>query len=206
MKGSFIVLLFFFLGVLAGHHFQLGGGWHDYSLWALFALMFQVGISVGCNDNLSEMLRYFRPKMMLIPVATLLGTVLFSGLASIIISNRSIADVVAVGSGMGYYSLSSILITQLKAESIGAEAAAQLGTIALMANIVREMVALILAPRLNQWFGPLAPICAAGVTSVDVCLPSIVRASGAQFIPVALFHGMVLDLCIPLWMPFVCSF
>lgn len=206
MKGSLSVLLCFAAGCVTGFYRNPSGHWHDVSLWVLFALMFQVGLSVGMGENLRALLRFLQPRTLLIPVATLLSSLLFSLLAGFALSAFwQPADIVAVGGGMGYYSLSSVLVTQLKAETLGAALAAQLGTVALLANICREMLALLLAPWLARRFGPLAPVCAAGVTSVDVCLPAIARASGTGFVPVAIFHGMVLDVSIPLIFPVICS-
>lgn len=59
------------------------------------------------------------------------------------------------GIGFGYYSLSSIFITEYRG--------AELGTIALLSNIVREMITLLLSPLLVKVAGPLAPIAAGGV-------------------------------------------
>lgn len=59
------------------------------------------------------------------------------------------------GIGFGYYSLSSIFITEYKGT--------ELGTIALLSNIVREMITLLLSPLLVKVAGPLAPIAARGV-------------------------------------------
>ena len=67
----------------------------------------------------------------------------------------------AVGSGFAYYSLSSILITQFKEPSIGLQLATELGTIALLTNIFREMMALLGTPIIKKYFGKLAPISAA---------------------------------------------
>ena len=68
----------------------------------------------------------------------------------------------AVGSGFAYYSLSSILITQFKEPSIGLQLATELGTIALLANISREILTLLAAPLLVRWFGNLALHLSAG--------------------------------------------
>ena len=78
--------------------------------------------------------------MLLVPMATIAGTLLFSALASLLLSQWSVFDCMAVGSGFAYYSLSSILITQFKEPSIGLQLATELGTIALLANIFREMM------------------------------------------------------------------
>ena len=106
---------------------------------------------------------------------------------------------------MGYYSLSSILVTQLKLPTLGEQLAAELGTVALLSNIFRELLAVVCAPLFRRLLGPFAPVCAAGVTSVDVCLPTVARVSGKEMIPVSLFHGMVLDMTVPVIVPFICS-
>lgn len=205
MKQSLVVVMMFVAGCVVGH---LCGGTHDFSrvsMWILYALMFQIGLSVGCSDNLKLILANFRPKMLLLPLATVGGTLAMSAVVSLAIARWSTMDCVAVGAGMGYYSLSSILVTQLKLPSLGAQMAAELGTIALLANIFRELLALVLCPLVRRWFGPYAPVTVAGVTSVDVCLHAIGRVSGEGMMAVALFHGMVLDMTIPLLVPMLCQ-
>lgn len=205
MIQSIGVLLMFVAGCMIGHVCGLNWQLHNLSLYILYALMFQVGLSVGSSDNFKAILRNFRPKMLLLPLTTITGTIVFSALVSIFLSHWNVFDCVAVGAGMGYYSLSSILVTQLKIPSLGEQVAAELGTIALLSNVCRELIALIFAPLICKLFGPLAPITAAGVTSVDVCLPAIGRVSGKDMIPVALFHGMLLDMSVPLLIPLVCE-
>lgn len=206
MKQSLFVVFMFVLGCLLGDLLQLQWQLHEMSMLILYLLMFQVGISVGCSDNLKALLRNFRPKMLLLPLISLGGTLLFSALISIVLTRWSVFDCMAVGSGMGYYSLSSILITQLKIPSLGQQMAAELGTIALLANICREMIAMTCAPLFKKFFGPYAPVMAAGVTSVDVCLPIIGRTCGKEMIAVSLFHGMMIDMSVPLLVPFLCEF
>ena len=140
------------------------------------------------------------------PLATVTGTLIFAALISFVLARWNVFDCMAVGSGLGYYSLSSILITQLKMDTLGEQLATELGAIALLANICRELLALTLAPFFRRHFGPYAPISAAGVTSIDVALPAIARYSGKEFVPIAIFHGMLLDLSVPLILPFLCEF
>ena len=166
-------------------------------MYVLYALMLQVGIGIGCNRQLKELIKSLRFKMLLVPVATITGTLLFSAFASLLLTQWSVFDCMAVGSGFAYYSLSSILITQFKEPSMGLQLATELGTIALLANIFREMMALLGAPLIRKYFGRLAPISAAGVNSMDVLLPSITRYSGKDMIPIAIFHGILIDMSVP---------
>lgn len=205
MKQSLPVIGMFVSGCFVGAWLQPDGSLQDASIYILYALMFQVGLGLGASDALRSVLRTFRPKMLLLPLGTLCGTLACSALVGLLLTKWSVIDTMTLGAGMGYYSLSSVLIMQLKMPTVGEQLAAELGTIALLANICRELLTLFCAPWLRRWWGPYAPICAAGVTSVDVSLPIIGRVSGAEFIPVAMFHGMVLDMTVPLLLPLLCQ-
>ena len=205
MKGSLIVVAFFCVGCLIGAANEFRFSTHNVSMYVLYALMLHVGIGIGCNRQLKELIKSLRFKMLLVPVATITGTLLFSAFASLLLTQWSVFDCMAVGSGFAYYSLSSILITQFKEPSMGLQLATELGTIALLANIFREMMALLGAPLIRKYFGRLAPISAAGVNSMDVLLPSITRYSGKDMIPIAIFHGILIDMSVPVFVSFFCN-
>lgn len=207
MKGSLLVLVFFLIGCLLGiaDILPLDKLQGNLTLYILYALMLQVGISIGCSKNLKSIVSQLRPKFLLIPLATILGTLLFSALASLLLARWSVFDCMAVGSGFAYYSLSSILITQFKEASLGLQLATELGTIALLSNIFREMMALLGTPLLCKYFGKLAPISAAGVNSMDVVLPMITRYSGSDMLPVAILHGLLIDMSVPFFVSFFCQ-
>lgn len=205
MKNNLIVLAIFGIGCLAGAGFQPEANMHHWSLCILYALMLQVGIGIGSNRGLQQELKKLSPKMLLVPAATITGTLAFSAAASLLLSQWSVFDCMAVGSGFAYYSLSSILITQFKEPSIGLQLATELGTIALLSNIIREMMSLVGAPLIRKYFGQLAPISAAGVNSMDVLLPSITRCSGKEVMPIAIFHGILIDLSVPFFVNLFCN-
>ena len=205
MKNNLIVLAIFGIGCLAGAGFQPEADMHNWSLCILYALMLQVGIGIGSNRSLQQELKKLSPKMLLVPAATIIGTLAFSAAASLLLSQWSVFDCMAVGSGFAYYSLSSILITQFKEPSIGLQLATEPGTIALLSNIIREMMSLVGAPLIRKYFGQLAPISAAGVNSMDVLLPSITRCSGKEVMPIAIFHGILIDLSVPFFVNLFCN-
>ncbi len=205
MKNSITVIAIFIVGCVAGACYDIEFDIHNLSLCILYALMLQVGIGIGSNKSLRESLRHVSPKILLVPLATITGTLLFSAVASLLLSQWSVFDCMAVGSGFAYYSLSSILITQFKEPSIGMQLATELGTIALLSNIIREMMALVGAPLIRRYFGKLAPISAAGVNSMDVLLPSITRCSGKEVMPIAICHGILVDLSVPFFVNLFCN-
>jgi uncharacterized membrane protein YbjE (DUF340 family) len=81
----------------------------------------------------------------------------------------------------------------------------ELGTVALMYNVLREVTTLLFAPLLMRLFGPLAPISIGGATTADTTLAIISRVSGTQFVPIAIFHGLAVDLSVPFLVPLFCS-
>jgi uncharacterized membrane protein YbjE (DUF340 family) len=207
MKNSIFVLLVLSMGVILGLSFPIPDALLDKSLstYILYALMLQVGISLGCSDSLKKLIRNFDFRLLLIPLSTIVGTLIFSAAASLILTKWTAADCMAVGSGFAYYSLSSLLITQLKEASVGIQIASELGTIALLTNIFRELLSLVGAPWFRKYFGSLAPVSAAGVNSMDVVLPTITRFSGKEMIPVAILHGILLDMSVPFFVTLFCQ-
>lgn len=205
MKSSLIILAFFVLGCLSGLYFTADFDIHEASVGVLYILMLLLGINLGCNQDIKGFAKMINFKMLLVPVATVTGTFLFSAIAGFILSQWSVFDCMAVGSGFAYYSISSVLITQLKTPSIGMQLATELGTIALLANIFREMTALIGAPYIRKYFGRLAPISAAGIGSSDILLASISKYSGQEAIPLAILHGILINISVPFFVSLFCN-
>ena len=211
MKGSAVVVSVFILGCIAGYAGiidlgDFGKAGENISMYILYILIFLVGMSMGCNRELGKMLKSVSPKLLLLPAATILGSLLFSAAAALVLSEWRVSDCMAVGSGLGYYSLSSVLISQYMEPSLGARLAAELGTIALLTNIFRELLTISAAPLLNRFFGPFAPIASAGATAMDVCLPVILKTSGTSFLPAAVISGVITDFSVPFLVSFFCSF
>lgn len=199
MKGSLIILSFFATGLLLGIFRWLPPQFLNYniSFYVLCALMFSVGISIGNDPNSFRQFRNLNPRLIFLPLMTIVGTWLGVITVSYFLKDRTVADCLAVGSGFGYYSLSSILITQCKG--------VELGTIALLANIMREVITLLFAPLMVKYFGNLAPICAGGATTMDTTFPIIVRTSGKDYAIVSIYQGFIIDFTVPFLVTFFCS-
>ena len=199
LKGSLVIVGFFVLGLLLAL-----SGWirvseqvSDFCFYALAALMACVGASIGSDPQTLKNFRALNPRLVLLPLCTILGTLVATALVSLLLSHRSLTDCLAVGSGFAYYSLSSIFITEYRG--------AELGTIALLSNISRELITFLAAPLLVRWFGRLAPIAAGGATTMDTTLPIIARTSGNDLVVVSLFHGFVVDFSVPFLVTLWCS-
>ena len=204
MKGSLIIIAFFALGIAVGLIPNFSFLIPNFSFLiphssylSLCALMFFVGISIGSDTKTLKSFRSVNPRLMMLPVMTVFGTLAGTAAASALLPHRHLFDCLAIGSGFGYYSLSSIFITEYKG--------AELGTIALLANIMREILTLLCAPLLAKYFGKLAPISMGGATTMDTTLPIITRTSGQDYVIVSIFHGFCVDFSVPFLVTFFCS-
>lgn len=199
MRDSLVIVGFFIVGIMLGLldvlPFDLAGT--DVAMYTLYTLIFSVGFTVGNNPDILRSFRKLNPGLALLPVMTILGTLAASALLGLVLPGRSVPDTMAVGSGFAYYSLSSVIITEYKG--------AELGTVALIANIVREFITLVCAPLLVRWFGVLAPIAAGGATTADVTLPAITRFCGEKYAVLSMYHGFVVDFTVPFLVTFFCS-
>ena len=197
MKGSLIVVGFFVLGLMAGR-MEMVPAWlldSRVSFVALCGLLLFVGLGIGLNPDMKREVRSLNPRLALLPIVTILGSWM-GALAAWLLMHRSLADCLAVDSGFAYYSLSSIFITEYRG--------AELGTIALLANIIREMLTLLGAPLMAKLFGTLAPISAGGATTMDTTLPIISQTVGQRYVALAIYHGFVVDFSVPFLVTWWC--
>lgn len=197
MKNSLIILLVFACGVGLGVAKLLPEALlkTDFSMVALYILMFLVGIGIGADRKSWAILRTMKIKIFLIPLGIIIGTFAGTALVSLFLPELKLKEVLAVGAGFGYYSLSSLFITQLSGET--------LGVIALLSNILREIITLVATPILVQYFGKLAGIASGGATSMDTTLPVITRYSGIEWSIISVFSGVILTLLVPFLVTFI---
>ncbi len=197
MKGSLIIVAFFAAGILCGRADVLPQ-WvssSTVSMTALCALLLCVGMGIGSNPDMKSEFRSLNPRVALLPLATILGSWAGAAIAFLVLQ-RTLTDCLAISSGFAYYSLSSIFLTEYRG--------IELGTIALVANLVREAITLLGTPLLVRIFGPLAPISAGGATTMDTTLPIITHTCGQRFTILAIFHGFIVDFSVPFLVTFWC--
>jgi uncharacterized membrane protein YbjE (DUF340 family) len=134
-------------------------------------------------------------KDLLVPVSVVIGSILGGVLVSLVLSDVDIIEGAAVGAGFGYYSLSSVMISQLRGD--------ELGTIALVANIIREVTTILAAPVMVRFLGPLSSIACGGATTMDTTLPLIIKYSGKEYAMTSVINGILLTCLVPVLVPFI---
>lgn len=194
MNDCIVVIPFFVVGCILGYYVDIPQLPAHVNYYVLCLLMGLVGFNIGQNTVLHKSIREIDRRFLLLPLITILGT--FGGIvvAGLFMNRYDLLQWLVVGSGFGYYSFVGIFVT----EAYGTE----LGTFALLMNIFREVLTLAGAPLLYHWFGPLAPIAAGGCTTEDTTLPVIAKICGPEYVPISIFHGLVIDFAVPFFVTF----
>ena len=190
MKGTFLILACFLAGVLAGIFVpdELNFDPAQIISVVLYVLLFLAGAAVGVDNRVWQSLTEIRPKILLLPLGIIGGSLLGAAAVSLLLP-ITLRDALAIGSGMGYYSLSSVLIADLRGESLGA--------LALLSNILRELLTFVLAPLLVRVGGKLGPIASGGATVMDTTLPVVIKYSGKEYVVVGFISALLVTLSVP---------
>lgn len=157
------------------------------STWNLLLVyMILIGLDLAYSPLDRSWLNW---KIMLVPIGCIIGSMLGAVATSFFIGNISLKDLIMLSQGYGFYSMTGIVVTELKN--------AQLGSIALINDLFREILA-ILFMYLIGWRYPRSAISSAGATAMDVTLPMVKQACGNEFIPHAMVSGFILSVLAPI--------
>ena len=151
----------------------------------LLALLAGIGLDLGAEWHRLAFRELPLP-LLLLPLVNIAFT-LGCGLAFGLLRGMPWRQGLLLVSGLGWYSLSSVLIAQHG-----------LATMALMAfihNVFRELLAILTAPVAAR-LSPYLPIYLGGATSMDVMLPFVQRYSGRTYTLVAFYAGLACSLAV----------
>ncbi|MGP1931258.1 MAG: lysine exporter LysO family protein [Arsenophonus sp. ET-YP4-MAG3] len=146
---------------------------------------------IGCHlrnsgIHLQQILINFRGAIIAIIVAI---SALLGGILASFLLDLPIKIGLSIAAGYGWYSLTSIVLTDIYGPVIG--------TTAFFNDLIRELLAIMLTPIIiNQFRSTALGIC--GSTSMDFALAILQKSGGVSIIPSAIIHGFVLSLLTPL--------
>ena len=161
----------------------------------LSLLLFFVGIDIGNYKDLIKSLKKIKKKVIFLPITTILGS-LFGGFISSLFLSLSSSETIAISSGMGWYSFFSIELAKIDAN---------LGALAFLANVFRELLAILLIPFIAKYLGGYEAISCAGAPAMDSLLPFINRNTLASMAIVSFYSGLIITFVIPILLPFLIS-
>ncbi len=162
------------------------------SSYMLLVLLFSVGIDMGLNKEVFTRIRELGFKILLIPFGVIVGS-LCGGVITAFLTNLPVKDGLAISAGLGWYSLSGILITEA-GNPVG-------GTISFLANVFREMLTFIVVPFIASHLNYYCAIAPAGATAMDTTLGIISRNTNATVAVLSFVSGVICTLVVPVLVP-----
>ena len=181
---AFVALLIGYVLAQLFSHFNINLHIGTWQLLLLF--MFLIGLDLAYTPLDRSWLNW---KILLVPVACIIGSLLGALASALIIKHVLLKDLIMLSQGYGFYSMTGIVVTEIKN--------AQLGSIALMNDLFREIFAILFMYMIG-WRYPRSAISSAGATAMDVTLPMVKQACGNDFIPHAMVSGFVLSILAPI--------
>jgi uncharacterized membrane protein YbjE (DUF340 family) len=162
--------------------------------YCLCFLLFLIGYGIGKDKEMIKMLFRRNLYIILIPIGTIVGSLIGGAFASLLLP-LSLREATAVAAACGWYSYSAVYLAEVHS--------ADLGAVAFLANVGREVLALFAIPLIIKIFGKYSAISVAGGTSMDVTLPVIDRYAGSEMAILAFMHGVVVSIVVPFLVPIV---
>lgn len=176
-----------FLGGVIGY---LGKSYFQISLHAstyvLVVMIFGVGIQL--RNSSIPLKQVFFNKRGIQTALVMMSSSLLGGLFASFALNLTAVQGLALSSAFGWYSLSSVLVTDAWGPIYG--------SIAFFNDLFREMLCLFIIPIFMKNF-PSTAIGVGGATSLDCMLPVIQKSGGTQMVPLAISFGFITNLVPP---------
>ena len=163
------------------------------SEYALYILMLSVGMSIGTNKQIFAKLRSFGISILLIPAAITLASVL-GGFLCAPLTGLSVRDSVCITSGLGWYSLTGVMLTDLSGATVG--------TAAFLANLLREILSFFLIPVIAKHLNFYSAIAPAAATSEDTTLPMMIKYTSEEVTVISVVNGVVCSAAVPVLVNF----
>jgi uncharacterized membrane protein YbjE (DUF340 family) len=115
-----------------------------------------------------------------LPVAVIMGTLCSCAIAGLFLT-YGWRDSMLCGAPMGWQTLGGPMIQELRG--------LQLGNVAFLTNMFRDVVSLVMIPLVSRRGYALLGVTPGGVSSMDILLPGIMAASGRHVLLYAMWVG-----------------
>lgn len=195
---TFYLLISLLLGLFVGYKL-LGLYFTDYERMdsllgtilsvELSTLLVFVGIDLGLSGNVVSNFKLVGFRVLFVPLAVCLGSLLGALITGLILP-LSIRESMAIGAGLGWYSLGPAIMMDAGLVAGGA--------ISFLHNLMREFFSLLLIPIVAKKVGYVESVALPGSTAMDVCLPIVAKSTNANIAVYSFVSGVLLSAAVPI--------
>ena len=200
---TWLILIFVVLGIFAGYflvrvYIPDIDGFNDKAgiimTCGLTLLLGVIGFQMGIAGTVVEQLKLIGFRVLIFPVAVLIGTAVVGALMSLILP-LTLRESLAVSFGFGWYTFAPVAISN------AGHVIASAGS--FMLNVFREMGGIVLIPLLAKKIGYIEVTSLPGVAAMDIGLTLVEKATRPDIIVYSFAIGMSQSLLVPLLVPLV---
>lgn len=160
----------------------------------LCILLFFVGLDMGLEGTVVAQIKTVGFRVLVIPVAVIGGSLLGAVVCGIILP-LSMKEALAIGSGLGWYSLAPGIIID--------HGFVVASAISFLHNIMREVLSFVLIPVVAKKIGYIETVALPGAAAMDVCLPIVERQTRSDIAIFSFVSGLVASFVVPVLVPLV---
>lgn len=161
----------------------------------LCMLLFFVGIDLGRQKDIFQNIRKTGYRVIFVPIGVIIGGIV-GGIIGGGILGIPLNEAGAVGSGLGWYTLSAIMLADYSTE---------LSTLAFLCNVIREVLSLIIIPFVAKYIGYLESVSICGATAMDTALPVISKSTDSETTVISFITGIISTISVPIILPIILS-
>lgn len=154
----------------------------------LMFLVFSVGVDIGSEEKILLKLKNSLKVIFIQTLLVIIGSLFFGGLVSLF-TQLNFKEAMGAAAGMGWYSLSGVMISSMYSPFLGA--------VAFLSNVFREILGILLIP-LYAKFSEHGAIGIAGAPSMDTLLGIVSRSVEKDKILISFGQGVILSITIPM--------
>ncbi|MGB5823371.1 MAG: lysine exporter LysO family protein [Proteocatella sp.] len=160
--------------------------------FGLCALLFFVGIDLGKNKEVFIQIRELGVGIIALPFIVAIGSIFGAVLVGVFLGYAP-NESAAIGSGFAWYTLAPIIIAPYSAE---------ISAVAFLANVTREVCAILIIPVVAQKIGFMEAVSTTGAAGMDTLLPVVSKATDPKTAVICFVNGVVLTMLVPILVSF----
>lgn len=196
---TILILAFTVVGLIAGYFgvrqnpalmaaFDASNG-HIMTV-GLCLLMLSIGLGMGLDGTVLTFLKQAGFRVLVFPVVVIAATTVGGFIVTLIYSDLTIGESLAICYGFGWYTFAPIAISNAGYVMAGA--------ISFLHNVIRELAGIVLIPILAKKIGYIEVTSIPGVAAMDVCLPIVERVTRQDIIIYSFLIGFSQAIFVPI--------
>lgn len=160
--------------------------------FGLCALLFFVGIDLGKNKEVFIQIKELGAGIIALPFIVAVGSIFGAVLVGTFLGYAP-NESAAIGSGFAWYTLAPIIIAPYSAE---------ISAVAFLANVTREVCAILIIPMVASRIGYMEAVSTTGAAGMDTLLPVVSKATDPKTAIICFVNGVVLTMLVPVLVSF----